>query len=269
MHGGEGRGEGKWAEKLSALAGQCEAFDCASVDIETIDCNLTKPERPDNIMAMSPEDKEAARAEMKAAREALRQDALSCGCCTDATFEELLLAGKWGSRGEGFGKPGYSGHHGGWAAKKEWLEDACELYDCDLLDAGSINCDMTRPERLDWSSIPEEERESARLEMKASMKAYRQETLKCGCCTDKTFDELIGRNFEDSTTSEDGSEEDSSSEDGIADVFESTEISVSKASLLKGEANVETEESYLKNSGGRRVLSFALIASAGGVYFLI
>lgn len=266
MHGGEGRGQGKWAEKLSSLAGQCEAFDCTSIDTGNLNCNLTKPERPDNMMSMTQEEREAAWSEMKAAREALRQDALSCGCCTDATFEELL-AGKFGGRGEGFGRPGHGGHHGGWAAKKEWLEDACELYDCDLAD--SINCDMTRPERPDLSSIPEEERESARLEMKASMKAYRQEMLKCGCCTDKTFDELIGRNFGDSSTSEDG-EEDSSSEDGIADVFDSTEISVSKASLLKGEAYVETEDSYLENSGGQRVLSFALIcASVGGVYALI
>jgi hypothetical protein len=240
-------------------------------------------------MDMSEEEREVAWSDMKAKREEFRQEMLSCGCCTDATFEELL-SGIASDLAEGEG-PGGHVHHGGWAARVEWLEDACEMYDCDLLDTESINCNMMRPERPDMMSMSEEERENARVQMRASRKEYRQEVLKCGCCTDAAFDTLLGRDTEDTTTSVDGLEEDTTSEDGLGgdtssedatggdgnavsggeedEGFAGTEVSVAKASLLAEKNSITSEESYLKNSVGHNAVSFALACASAGVVFLV
>ena len=97
---------------------ECNAVNCNGIDEKTLNCNVTRPKRPD----LSEEEKEELEIQMKATKKEILHQIMQCACCTDVTIVDLLGKDEGASRKSnpvGISSEEYS----------TWIDDAAALAD--------------------------------------------------------------------------------------------------------------------------------------------
>lgn len=95
-------------------------------------------------------------------------------------------------RGGGQGPFGH-GKHGG-PPPLAMIKDECQVFNCKDTEAANLDCNIevpSRPERLDPSTMTEEQKQEARSKMEAAREAHHQQVLSCACCAKVPLDELL------------------------------------------------------------------------------
>lgn len=290
--GGGGRGGRAFFQGM--LEAQCEVIDCDTIDKDSIDCNIARPERPD-FSTMTAEEKVEAWGNMKVAREEHFEQIADCGCCTEATFDEILDGMKEDSpRGDGgHGGRWNGGKHGGMHGKghgfrQEMLQDTCEVFDCETIDKDTIDCNIARPERPDFSTMTAEEKQEAWTNMKMAREEHFEQIAGCGCCTEATFDEIFSAMKQDSTSGDGfmgkfgggwkgkfmhgmSSSEDegaSSSEGAVTELqgTDTSDLALAKASAFNDESGGKIE---VENSAVTTLGSLTLAFAMAGIVLVI
>ena len=244
--GGGGRGgffkgqghHGGRSNFIQHIEAECDAFICDDIDTDSLDCNITKPERPSLDFAnMSEEEKQDVRIQKKEVMKERHQQLLSCACCTDLTIEDLLPERDDDSSSRDFG----FGGRGGFRSTSS--EDGPRKF-----GRGKVEDKI-----IYWigENCPEAEcfGESNQCSPSSTMTtASRQErksnAINCICCQDHSDGSEVGN--------------------------DEVEVSLLLASLLSEESGIQTEQSYLVNPGCITTLSSALgLASVGFLIALL
>ena len=165
--------------------------------------NKALKEKREKLKDMSAEERAEYREQKEKVRQKNAKNVMTCGCCSDnPEFELGELVGQIEgavAKALGFCRPKGEGTHIGShvvGRLQAMVDDKCPGYisSCsnEAIDLGT-ECVLEKPD-VDWSGLSPEERD----QWKEQNKAFKEQVLKCSCCTGTSVAELFG----DETSSE-------------------------------------------------------------------
>ena len=181
------------------------------------DINTAFQERREKFKDMSEEKRDEYRRQEEEVRQNNAENVMMCGCCS--SNPDLSLMSWWVSLKVPLPTPSGGGYGGDrLQAMVAMVEAECPDYisscpsSCpsESIDIGTERV-LEKPKKpnVDWSGLALEERDELKEQMQVLRDVFKEQVLKCSCCTGLSVAELLGSD-EASSSSEDGNDEASS-----------------------------------------------------------
>jgi hypothetical protein len=171
-HHGGSRGPPPFMQAM--IKDKCLNFDCDAItDTTNIDCTIPMPDSPE-ISSMT-------KSMLDGETEESNQRLLYCACCHSA------IPGDEGDYGFG----NHHGGQGGHSFMQMMIQEECDTLKCDDIGTDDLNCNIERPDRPNFATMTEEEKEDAWVDMQVDREEHHQQILQCACCANVTIEELF------------------------------------------------------------------------------
>lgn len=231
-------GQDESAPLISRINEECDGYDCTGVtkcldwesdedDILVEGCdedmseedaselkdqiNTALQEKREKFKDMSEEERAAYRQEREEMRQRNAENVMNCGCCSSNSEYELgeLVGHIEGAVARTLGFITPKGEGGSCVGRLQAMVEAeCPGYistcPTEPIDIGT-ECVLEKPERpnVDWSSLTLEEKDQFKEQMQVLRDEFKEQVLKCSCCTGISVAELLG--IDETSSSEDDS----------------------------------------------------------------